>query len=50
MSVPEEVQGLIKRTLREVADFPKPGILFSDITPIFLNPSVYNHCLDAFAA
>ncbi|MGZ4034066.1 MAG: adenine phosphoribosyltransferase, partial [Bacteroidia bacterium] len=25
----------IKSTIRDVADFPKPGILFKDITPIF---------------
>lgn len=27
----------IKQTVREVADFPKPGILFKDITPILEN-------------
>ncbi len=29
---------IIKSSIREIPDFPKPGILFRDITPIFLNP------------
>jgi adenine phosphoribosyltransferase len=29
----------ITRLLREVPDFPKPGILFRDITPVLANPS-----------
>lgn len=28
----------IRKAIRDVADFPKPGILFKDITPIFQNP------------
>jgi adenine phosphoribosyltransferase len=34
MSVIEKTKSLI----RDVADFPKPGILFKDITPILENP------------
>jgi adenine phosphoribosyltransferase len=29
----------IKRLIRDVADFPKPGILFRDITPLLADPS-----------
>ena len=36
--------------IREVRDFPKPGILFRDITPILLNPEALRECLDAFEA
>jgi adenine phosphoribosyltransferase len=25
----------IKQSIRDVSDFPKPGIMFKDITPIF---------------
>lgn len=35
---------LIKRleeTIENIPDFPKPGIQFKDITPIFLNPELY---------
>ncbi len=28
----------IKHTIRDVADFPKPGIVFKDITPILKDP------------
>lgn len=30
----------IKQTLRDVADFPKPGIIFKDITPILKDPQL----------
>lgn len=29
----------LKRLIREVPDFPKPGILFRDITPLLADPS-----------
>lgn len=38
----------IKEAIRDVSDFPKPGILFKDITPIFLDPKLYNEITDAF--
>ena len=31
----------IKGYIREIEDFPKPGILFRDISPIFSNPKVF---------
>ena len=30
----------IRRTIRDVPDFPKPGILFKDITPVLANPTL----------
>ena len=39
----------IKATIRDVADFPKPGILFKDITPIFHNQELCNDIITAFA-
>lgn len=32
------LQTKIKQTLRDVADFPKPGIIFKDITPVLKDP------------
>ena len=29
----------LKRLIRDVPDFPKPGILFRDITPLLANPA-----------
>jgi adenine phosphoribosyltransferase len=34
---PDEIRGLI----RDVPDFPKPGIIFKDITPILANPAAF---------
>ncbi len=36
MSIEEK----IKLLLRDVPDFPKPGILFKDITPLLANPKI----------
>lgn len=38
----------IKNTVREVLDFPTPGINFKDITPIFENPSLCEEIVHAF--
>lgn len=32
----------IKETLRDVADFPKPGIIFKDITPVLKDSALCN--------
>ena len=31
----------LRRVIRDVPDFPKPGILFKDITPVLENPAAY---------
>ena len=38
----------IKAAIRDVADFPKPGIMFKDITPIFENQTLCNQIVDGF--
>jgi adenine phosphoribosyltransferase len=40
----------IKAAVRDVPDFPKPGILFKDITPILSNPELFKCAVDLFAA
>lgn len=35
-------------TIRTVEDFPKPGILFKDITPLLQNPEAYQTVVNAF--
>lgn len=30
----------LKAAIRDIPDFPKPGILFKDITPVFLDPDL----------
>lgn len=34
------LEAILKESIREVQDFPQPGINFKDITPIMLNPSL----------
>jgi adenine phosphoribosyltransferase len=33
--------------IRDIADFPKPGILFKDITPLLATPAAFRHALAA---
>ena len=40
----------LKRTIRDIPDFPKPGILFKDITPVLQDPKLFAAIIDAFAA
>jgi adenine phosphoribosyltransferase len=35
--------------IRDVPDFPKPGILFKDITPLLAHPRAFHMLLDGFA-
>jgi adenine phosphoribosyltransferase len=37
---------LVKLRIRDVPDFPKPGILFKDITPVLSDPDAFAACLD----
>jgi adenine phosphoribosyltransferase len=39
----------IRSKIRDVPDFPKPGILFKDITPVLADPRAFNLCLDLMA-
>ena len=35
--------------LRDVPDFPKPGIVFKDISPLLASPEAMIHCVDQMA-
>ena len=43
---PEQLQ-LLANGVRDVPDFPKPGILFRDITPILINPDLFELSIQA---
>ena len=43
------VSDKIKQIIRDVPDFPKPGIVFKDITPILKNPGLCDEIADALA-
>ena len=40
----------LRRHIRDVPDYPKPGIVFKDITPLFLDPVALNHTIELIAA
>lgn len=39
----------VRRTVRSVPDFPMPGILFRDITPVLASPSLFGKVMMALA-
>ncbi len=39
---------LISDSIRTVPHFPKEGIMFQDVTTIFLNPEAFKNCIDLF--
>jgi adenine phosphoribosyltransferase len=43
------LQQKIKNTIRDVADFPRPGILFKDITPVLHHPQLCDEIVNEFA-
>ena len=40
----------LKALIRDVPDFPKPGILFKDITPLLADPSAFGYACARMAA
>ncbi|MCQ2583341.1 MAG: adenine phosphoribosyltransferase [Treponema sp.] len=37
---------LLDKAIRRIPDFPKPGILFYDITSVLTNPEAFKFCLE----
>ena len=42
------IEQQIKAAIRDIPDFPKPGIIFKDITPILKDPQLCINIVDAF--
>lgn len=42
------MEALLKRHIRDVPDFPKPGIIFKDITPLLQNHEVFSKIIETF--
>lgn len=40
----------LAKFIRDVPDFPKPGILFKDITPLLASPQAFHEATDRLAA
>lgn len=50
MTPPDAASERLRQAVREVPDFPKPGILFKDITPILADAELLSIAIDAMAA
>ncbi|MFO0584633.1 MAG: adenine phosphoribosyltransferase [Anaeromyxobacter sp.] len=40
----------VRAAIRDVPDFPKPGIVFKDITPVLSDAKLFRHVIDTLAA
>lgn len=49
MSLSPALAEEIRNSIRDVPDFPKPGVLFRDITPLLSNPKLFRKTVDALA-
>lgn len=43
------IDEVIASRLRDVQDFPQPGVLFKDIMPLLADAAAFGACIDAFA-
>ncbi|HET6625724.1 MAG TPA: adenine phosphoribosyltransferase [Nocardioidaceae bacterium] len=49
-ATPSELDRLLDRLIRDVPDFPKPGVMFKDITPLLADHDGLSAVVDALAA
>ena len=47
---PQDLETRLRSAIRAVPDFPKPGILFRDITPVMEDPALSNAVVDGLIA
>ncbi|MDO5048387.1 MAG: adenine phosphoribosyltransferase [Actinomycetaceae bacterium] len=45
----DRLGSLVKDNLREIPDFPDPGVLFRDITPLLANGAAFGELIETFA-
>ncbi|HEY8979111.1 MAG TPA: adenine phosphoribosyltransferase [Streptomyces sp.] len=45
-----DIKELLLSRIRDVADYPEPGVMFKDITPLLADPAAFTALTDAFAA
>lgn len=44
-----DLEDRLRRSIRDIPDFPQPGIVFKDITPLLLEPGLFRDSVDALA-
>ena len=49
MSISPVTPAELQRAVRNVPDFPQPGIQFKDITPVLADPRLFAGCVDLLA-
>lgn len=52
-SKPSDISKIVdmtRRAIRDVKDFPKPGIVFKDVTPVLLDAALFEGAVKAMAA
>ncbi|MFL6152567.1 MAG: adenine phosphoribosyltransferase, partial [Ornithinibacter sp.] len=47
---PGSVAAVVGAALRDVPDFPQPGVVFKDITPLLADPHAFATVIDAIRA
>src|SRR5207247_6605773 len=45
-----QVVDMLRRTIRDVKDFPKPGIVFKDVTPVLLDAKLFGQAVELMAS
>lgn len=48
--IDDALRARLAARIRDVPDFPKPGVLFKDITPLLADAGAFRECVDALAA
>lgn len=46
---PGAVAALVRARIRDVPDFPSPGVMFKDLTPLFADAAAFRTVIDALA-
>ena len=49
-TVADELRALLAGRIRDVPDYPEPGVLFKDITPLLADPGAFGALVKALAA
>ncbi|WP_310725700.1 adenine phosphoribosyltransferase [Streptomyces sp. N2A] len=49
MSTPAALRELLLSKIADVPDYPKPGVMFKDITPLLADPAAFGALTDALA-
>lgn len=50
MTADGDVAQLLRDHIRDIPDFPKPGVTFKDITPMLIDPAVFSTMVEALGA